>query len=78
MFYNCSSLKSLPDLSKWKIGKVIRITHIFYNCKNLKSLPDISKWNPVNLKDISGIFEGCSSLISLLIYQNGIQIKLYI
>ena len=78
MFYNCSSLKSLPDLSKWKIGKVFRISQIFHNCKILKSLPDISEWNPVNLQDISGIFEGCSSLISLLIYQNGIQIKLYI
>ena len=49
MFYNCNSLNSLPDLSKWNLNKVNNISFMFSNCIFLKSLPDISKWNTNNL-----------------------------
>ena len=42
MFYNCESLSSLPDISKWNINNVIDISSMFYNCKSLLNLPDIS------------------------------------
>ena len=44
MFYNCSELKSLPDISKWDTKYVINMKKMFYNCKSLISLPDITKW----------------------------------
>ena len=62
MFYRCSSLISLPDISKWNTDKVIDMSWMFYGCSSLSSLPDISKWNTDKVIDMSGMFEGCSSL----------------
>ena len=73
LFYNCSSLKSIPDISQWNTSNITDMSQIFYNCSLIKSLPDISKWNTDKVKDINGIFEKCSSL---QIYLNGIQIIL--
>ena len=44
IFYNCKSLVSLPDITKWNTTNVTNISLKFYNCKSLVSLPDISKW----------------------------------
>ena len=44
MFGYCSSLQSLPDISKWNTEKVTNMSSMFYDCSSLKSLPDISKW----------------------------------
>ena len=44
MFYSCSSLLSLPDISKWNTEKVTSMSYMFRFCSSLKSLPDISKW----------------------------------
>ena len=43
MFYNCSSLISLPDISVWNTKVVANPEEIFHNCTSLVSLPDISK-----------------------------------
>ena len=51
--YECSSLISLPDISKWNTEKVINMSFLFMGCISLKSLPDISKWNTKNVKDMS-------------------------
>ena len=56
LFAGCSSLKSLPDISKWNTSNVKFITMIFYGCSSLKSLPNISKWNTNNINDISYTF----------------------
>ena len=45
LFYDCSGLISLPDISEWNITNTNDISGLFYNCISLKSLPDISKWN---------------------------------
>ena len=45
MFYNCESLISLPDISKWNTNNVKDMCYMFCNCYSLSSLPDISKWN---------------------------------
>ena len=58
LFYGCSSLKELPDISKWH-------TYLFYGCSSLKELPDISIWNMKNVKDISYMFCLCLSLKQL-------------
>ena len=45
IFYICSSLISLPDISKWNINNVKYMIDIFKGCNSLVSLPDFSKWN---------------------------------
>ena len=42
MLNGYSSLKSLPDISKWNIYKVTDMSYMFYECSSLSSLPDIS------------------------------------
>ena len=45
MFYNCSSLVSIPDISIWNTKNIIDMDNIFCNCNSLKSLPELSKWD---------------------------------
>ena len=65
MFKGCSSLSSLPDISKWNTNNVSNMSYMFSKCSSLSSLPDISKFNTINVNDMSWMFEGCSSLSSL-------------
>ena len=51
MFYNCSALRSLPDISKWITKDIPINTEMFEGCNSLESLPDISKWNNYNLNE---------------------------
>ena len=62
MFNNCSSLSSLPDISKWNTNNVTDMSYLFYNCSLLSSLPDISKWNTNNVIDMNCLFFNCSLL----------------
>ena len=64
MFRNCSSLISLPDISKWNTNNVKNMFGMFNNCSSLLSLPDISKWNTNNVADMRFKrfrFNNCSS-----------------
>ena len=65
IFYNCSSLVILPDISKWNTSNFIEMIGLFFSCSSLVSLPDISKWNIDKVTDISSLFSNCSSLSSL-------------
>ena len=65
MFYECNSLSSLPDISKWNTSNVNNMSYMFSECKSLSSLPDISKWNTSNVNDMSFMFSECNSLSSL-------------
>ncbi len=65
LFYGCSSLSSLPDISKWNICKVIHIGCLFFGYYSLTSLPDFSKWRINNVETINFLFYGFSSLQSL-------------
>ena len=65
IFHNCSSLKSLPDISDWEIKNVKNMSKIFKGCKSLISIPDISIWETENAIDMSYMFNNCSSLLSL-------------
>ena len=62
----CSSLFSLPDISKWNTKNVADMSYMFgdskYGFSSLSYLPDISKWNMENVLNISYMFYGCSSL----------------
>ena len=65
MFYDCSSLIALPDISEWNTINVTNISYMFEYCTSLETLPDISKWNTINITDMSYLFAHCSSLKSL-------------
>jgi len=71
MFYECSSLLSLPDISKSNTNNISNLSYMFYECSSLLSLPDITKWNTSNITDMSFMFYGRTSF---LIFQNGIQV----
>ena len=44
MFYNCESLKSLPDISKWNTSKVKEMSNMFYECELSEYLePDLKE-----------------------------------
>ena len=65
IFRGCSSLLSLPDISKWNTNNVYNISYMLFRCSSLSSLSDISKWNINNVYNMSSLFEGSSSLSSL-------------
>jgi len=62
MFYGCSSLSSLPDISKWNLSNVVNISGMFCGCKSLSYLPNISKWDTSRIDNMSMLFAGCKSL----------------
>jgi surface protein len=65
MFCNCSSLSSLPDISKWDAKNITDMSCMFRDCSSLSSLPDISKWDTKNVTNMHYMFRFCSSLNSL-------------
>ena len=44
IFQNCSSLSSLPDISKWNTNNVANMENMFYGCSSELN-------NPLNLKN---------------------------
>ena len=65
MFADCSSLKSLPDISQWNVSNAEYMSCMFSGCFELRTLPDISKWNVINVKKMNSMFAYCCSLRSL-------------
>ena len=45
IFSGCSSLSTLPDISKWNTKNVKNMEYFCYGCSSLTFLPDLSKWN---------------------------------
>ena len=64
IFYNCTKLLFLPDISKWNTINVIDMSEIFYNCFSLLLLPEIHKWNTKNVINMDGLIDNCESLES--------------
>ena len=56
IFGGCSSLISLPNISKWNINNVNSMGTLFYKCSSLIKLPDISKWNMSNVTKMNKFF----------------------
>jgi len=78
IFYGCSSLSSLPDISKWNMNKVTDISGMFNGWSSLSSLPDTSKWNINNVTKIAYMFRGFHHYHLYQIFQYEILIKLLI
>ena len=65
MFDNCSSLLSIPNISKWNTNRVTDMSNMFYSCNSISSFPDISNWDTSNVISIHSMFAHCSSISSL-------------
>ena len=39
MFYECNSLSSLPDISKWNTSNVTYMSDMFNECNNTLNIP---------------------------------------
>jgi len=62
MFYECISLLSIVNFSKWKANNIINAFYMFYGCSSLIDLSDISTLITDKVNDISYMFFGCISL----------------
>ena len=59
MFYNCSSLISIPQLNT---SNVTNMSYMFYNCSNLTTIPQLDTSKVTNMDNM---FSGCSSLTTI-------------
>ncbi len=62
IFAGCSSLVSLPNISKWNTKNIIYMGFAFSNCVSLSSIPDISIWNTDSIILVHYMFYDCLSL----------------
>ena len=65
VFFKCTKLETLPDISGWNTFNVTTMSSMFEGCELLSILPDISKWNTSKVKDMSKLFSKCKSLTIL-------------
>ena len=64
MFDICSSLISLPDISKWNTSNVTNMSFMFNNCYSLISFSDISNLGLTNKTPIE-VFVNCLNVVKL-------------
>ena len=74
MFGECSSLSSLPDISKWNTNNAIKMDLMFSGISSLSSLPDISKWNTNSVTRIYWIFNEYPNFL----FSKAIKTKFYL
>ena len=61
MFFECSSLNDLPDISKWNTQNLTNMSCMFWGCSSLKEL-NLSNFNTNNVGNMGFMFCGCLSL----------------
>ena len=62
MFYECESLLSIINFSKWKANNINNTSYMFYGCSSLIDLSGISTLITDKVINISYMFFGCISL----------------
>jgi len=62
MFYECTSLLSIFNFSKWRAKNINNTSYMFYGCSSLIEIPGISALISDKIFDISYMFFGCISL----------------
>ena len=65
MFSKCKLLKTIPNISKWKINNIKSLYCCFFECESIREFPDLSLWKTDNIIDISFLFSKCKSIKSL-------------
>ena len=69
LFQGCSSLQSLPNISKWKTSKVENMNDLFNGCVNLKEIR-ISDWDIPSVESMNSMFKDCLNLHLLELPRN--------
>ena len=64
MFYHCTALSSVGDLSKWTGSNATNVSSMFDGDEALTSL-DLTNFNPSGATSLFGMFSGCSKLTSV-------------
>ena len=64
MFKGCSSLKSLPNISKWNTCSLKNKRDLFVGCSSLKSFPEIKIGNKINISFTGATCVGCNCLFN--------------
>ena len=64
MFLGCSSLITLPKISKWNISKVISINFLFSFCNSLIYFPSLDDWDTTNCLFMREVFYDCINSIN--------------
>ena len=64
MFYHCTALSSVGDLSKWTGSNATNVSSMFDGDEALTSL-DLTNFNPSGATSFLGMFSGCSKLTSV-------------
>ena len=59
MFFMCTELKSVGNISKWNVSKVTDMNSMFHSYKYFNQ--DISGWNVANVTDMAFMFKNCNS-----------------
>jgi surface protein len=62
MFYLCTELASIGDISNWDTGNVTNMNYMFQNCQSLTSL-DVSNWDISKATTIGNAFNYCTALV---------------
>ena len=66
MFYNCESLKLLPEeMAGWDTSNITDMSNFVNGCLSIEELPNISKWKTKNVANISFMFSKCEKLKEL-------------
>ena len=64
LFQGCSSLLSLPDISKWNTSNVKNMSSLFEGCANLVTIK-IADWDISKVESMNSLFKECISLQNL-------------
>ena len=72
MFYKCSSLVSIGDISNMNTRNINDMSYMFYECSSLKNITDISKWEISEVTNMSYMFAKCHYYLLYLIFHNRI------
>lgn len=54
MFYQCSSITTIPNINFWNMSGITSISNMFYNAGNFNS--NIGSWNTSAITDMSFVF----------------------
>ena len=63
LFYDCSSLRKLPDISHWSVRKVTNFRGLYGKCSSTLQIPNLLKWN-LSEKNMELIYKELSSSLS--------------
>ena len=71
LFKDCSSLISLPNISKWNVENVKDMDQMFSGCSSLLIIPNITKWKLNKSIRVDNLFND----ITLLVYNKSSELS---